>query len=63
MRLASIRPGDLVRVDDGLPYIAEVLGDQGRGLRVLPVSGPRGGGRAVKAVEVIGHWRQTRCRS
>ena len=42
MRLAAIKTGDIVRVHDGLPYLAEVIGHDGARLRVAPITGPRG---------------------
>jgi hypothetical protein len=42
VRLAGIKPGDIVRVHDGLPYLAEVIGHDGARVRVAPITGPRG---------------------
>ena len=36
MRLAGIRAGDIVRVHDGLPWFAEVIGRDGARVRVAP---------------------------
>lgn len=66
MRLTGIQPGDLVQVDDGLPYYAEVVHvtagcRMSIGLapvRVRPITGPRGE-RQVTAREVVAHWRRT----
>ena len=33
MRLAGIRPGDIVCVDDGLPYVAKVVDRDGSRVR------------------------------
>jgi hypothetical protein len=41
MRLAGIKPGDIVRVHDGLPYLAEVIGHDGPGCAWRKVR-PRG---------------------
>src|ERR1035437_6735026 len=38
VRLAGIRAGDIVRVHDGLPYLAEVIGHDGPRLRVAPIT-------------------------
>ena len=67
MRLGSIRVGDIVRVDDGMPYLAEVddintraLGDGIAfvgGLRVRPCHGNRAL-RSVKARDVVTHWKR-----
>ena len=60
MRLGSVRAGDIVQADDGLPYYALVVGrDSARGaLRVLALTGPRGQIRSVRAREVAAHWRR-----
>jgi hypothetical protein len=61
MRLAGIRPGDIVRIDDGLPYLAQVIERDGARIRVAPITGPRGV-RAVRSRDVIGHWRKAGAR-
>ena len=61
MRLAAIRAGDIVRVNDGLPYLAEVIGQEGARLRVAPITGPRGV-RTVTPRDVADHWRKGRSR-
>jgi hypothetical protein len=61
MRLAAIKPGDIVRIDDGLPYLAEVIMRDGTRLRIAPITGPRGV-RAVTSREVVDHWRKVRPR-
>jgi hypothetical protein len=61
MRLAGIKPGDIVRVHDGLPYLAEVIGQRGARVRVAPITGPRGV-RTVTSREVVEHWRKARSR-
>jgi hypothetical protein len=61
MRLASIKPGDIVRVHDGLPYLAEVIGQDGARVRVAPITGPRGV-RTVTSRQVVEHWRKARSR-
>jgi hypothetical protein len=55
MRTASIRPGDIVRVDDGMPFYALVDRREGRAFVVLPINGPPGNPRHVKARWVVGH--------
>lgn len=50
--LASIKPGDIVRVHDGLPYFAEVIERGGTLVRVAPITGPRGV-RTVTSREVV----------
>jgi hypothetical protein len=57
MRTASIRPGEIVRVDDGMPYYALVDRCEGRAL-VRPINGPPANPRHVKAGRVVGHWRR-----
>jgi hypothetical protein len=61
IRLAGIKPGDIVRVHDGLPYLAEVIGQEGPRVRVEPITGPRGF-RTVTSREVVEHWRKVRPR-
>lgn len=62
MRLTAIKPGDHVKVDDGLPYFAEVIELDAGQLRVSPITGPRGV-RSVRARQVIEHWRKAQRRS
>jgi hypothetical protein len=59
MRLNGIRPGDIVRVDDGLPYHALVVGKERGRLRVRPL-GRALAPRTVKAAWVVEHWRHAR---
>jgi hypothetical protein len=59
MRLASIKPGDIVRIDDGLPYLAEVIGHDGARMRVTPITGPKGV-RTITSRDVVEHWRKAR---
>jgi hypothetical protein len=61
MRLDGIRAGDIVRVHDGLPYLAEVIGHDGARLRVTPITGPKGV-RTVTSRDVVDHWRKARSR-
>jgi hypothetical protein len=61
VRLAGIRAGDIVRVNDGLPYFAEVTGQDGARVRVAPITGPRGV-RTVVSRNVVDHWRKVRPR-
>ena len=61
MRLARVRAGDIVRVHDGLPYLAEVIGQEGARVRVAPITGPKGV-RTVTSREVVEHWRKARPR-
>jgi hypothetical protein len=61
MRLARIKPGDIVRVHDGLPYLAEVIGQHRARVRIAPITGPRGV-RTVTSRDVVDHWRKTRSR-
>ena len=42
MRLAGVRAGDIVRVNDGLPHLAEVVGQDGARVRVAPITGLKG---------------------
>jgi hypothetical protein len=57
MRLSAIRAGDIVRVHEGLPYYAEIIGQDGARVRIAPITGPRGV-RTVTSREVVGHWRK-----
>jgi hypothetical protein len=61
MRLAGLRAGDIVRVHDGLPYLAEVIGQDGARVRVAPITGPKGI-RTVTSRDVVEHWRMARSR-
>jgi len=61
MRLAGIKPGDIVRVDDGLPYLAEVVDRDGSRVHVAPITGPRGV-RTVTSHDVVDQWRKVRPR-
>ena len=60
-RLPGINSDDIVRVDDGLPYLAEVIGHDGARLRVTAITGPKGV-RTVTSRDVIEHWRKARPR-
>jgi hypothetical protein len=59
MRLAGVKAGDIVRVHDGLPWFAEVVGHDGARLRVTPITGPKGV-RTVTSRDVVEHWRKAR---
>jgi hypothetical protein len=61
VRLAGVKPGDIVRVHDGLPYLAEVIGQEGARVRVTPITGPKGV-RTVTSRDVVDHWRKVRPR-
>jgi hypothetical protein len=61
MRLAGIKPGDIVRVNDGRAYLAEVIGQEGARVRTSPITGPRGV-RTVTSRDVVEHWRKARSR-
>lgn len=63
MRLSGVREGDIVRVDDGMPYYALVLDIGQRELVVRPLYGDDHRRRRVRAGEVVGHWRQSRARA
>ena len=60
MKLSNIRTGDLVRIDDGLPYLARVEQDHGVGgvLIVVALNGSHAM-RTVKARHVVAHCRRT----
>jgi hypothetical protein len=58
MRLSGVRDGDIVRVNDGLSYLALVRGRRGRRLLVAPLTG-RWNPAPVKATDVVAHWRRT----
>ena len=55
MKLNHVHPGDIVRVDDGLPYHAVVVARAGR-LRVRML-GRACAPRTVRAASVVDHWR------
>jgi hypothetical protein len=59
MRFTGVRPGDIVLVDDGLPYHALVVEKERRRLRVRPL-GRTLAPRPVKAECVVDHWRHVR---
>jgi hypothetical protein len=59
MRLTHMHPGDIVRVDDGLPYYAVVVAKERGRLRVRAL-GRRIAPRLVKAAWVVDHWRHAR---
>jgi hypothetical protein len=61
MRLASINPGDIVLVDDGLPYHAIVIARERGRLRVRML-GRACAPRTVRAAWVVDHWRHARAR-
>lgn len=59
MTLTAISIGDIVQVDDGMPFYAKVM-DKGAGtLVVSPLHRPTNL-RTVKARQVIAHWRASR---
>jgi hypothetical protein len=65
MRLESIRAGDIVQIDDGLPYLAHVEQARGVGgnrLIVVALNGSHAM-RTVKARDVVAHWRRTGARA
>ena len=62
MRLANIREGDIVEVNDGLPYLACARGRRRRRLLVEPVNG-KFSPAPVRGADVVAHWRQARTRS
>ena len=45
----------------GLPYLAEVIGQDGARVRVAPITGPKGV-RTITSREVVDHWRKARSR-
>ena len=61
MRLANVRDGDIVEVNDGLSYFAIVTARNGRRLNVEPIGG-KFRPAPVKPKDVVGHWRKTRPR-
>jgi hypothetical protein len=54
-----VRPGDIVLVDDGLPYHALVL-DRRRGRLTVQALGRSAAPRTVKAAWIVDHWRHAR---
>jgi hypothetical protein len=63
VRLASVKAGDIVRVDDGQAWLATVYDVPERGrVRVTPITGPRGM-RTVTAREIVAHWRLVKART
>lgn len=63
MKLQGVHAGDLVLVDDGLQYYAEVLEVLNRELVVRPLYGNERGRRRVKARRLERHWRLSRVAS
>jgi hypothetical protein len=59
MKLTHVHPGDIVRVDDGLPYHAVVL-ERERGRLHVRMLGRTQAPRTVKAAWVVDHWRHSR---
>ena len=60
MRLTGIKPGDLIEVDDGMPYIARVLDSPVRQrVRCQPVTF-KSAPREARARDVTVHWRRAR---
>jgi hypothetical protein len=51
----------VVTADDGLPYLSEVIGQDGGRVQVAPITGPKGV-RTVTSREVVEHWRKARAR-
>jgi hypothetical protein len=62
MRLTAIRPGDIVLVDDGIPYHALVVERERGRLKVGPLGRPIAP-RPVKAAWVTAHWRHARSKN
>lgn len=58
MRTASIRAGDIVRVDDRMPYYAVIERRESRAFVVRPINGPPANPRHVKARWISDHWRK-----
>jgi hypothetical protein len=54
-------PLRVVTADDGRPYLAEVIGQEGGSERVAPITGPRGV-RTVTSRDVVDHWHKARSR-
>jgi hypothetical protein len=61
MKLTHVHPGDIVRVDDGLPYHAVVL-ERERGRLRVRMLGRAQAPRTVEAAWVVDHCRQSRAR-
>jgi hypothetical protein len=59
VKLTSIKPGDVVLVDDGLPFYALVKDKQRGRLGVQPICG-HFNPRPVKAMDIKGHWRRAK---
>jgi hypothetical protein len=59
MKLTHVHPGDIVCIDDGLPYHAAVL-ERGRGRLSVRILGRPLAPRTVKAAWVVDHWRHVR---
>jgi hypothetical protein len=58
MRTASIRAGDIVRIDDGMPFYALVDHRHARALVVRRMNGPPANPRHVEARWIVEHWRK-----
>ena len=61
MTLAGITPGDIVQVDDGMPYHGEVI-DKAPGALTVRVLARPCMVRTVKPREITTHWRRSRAK-
>jgi hypothetical protein len=60
--LQGIKPGDLIEVDDGKPYVAKVLEHPARQrVRCQPITFPSAP-REARARDVIAHYRRSKRR-
>jgi hypothetical protein len=62
MQLNAVREGDIVRVNDGLPYLAIVTAKYPRRLTVSSLDGSFAL-RTVKAAWITAHWRKAKTRA
>lgn len=60
MRLSGVKPGDLIEVNDGMPYVARVLDVPARQrVRVQPLTF-RSMPREARARDVVAHYRRAK---
>ena len=60
MKLAQLTPGDIVRVDDGIPYLAEVVSIEHARVHVKPIilGRPSLAPRTVRPAWLAGWWKR-----
>jgi hypothetical protein len=59
MNTSTIKPGDIVRVDDGLLWFGVVTDTVKGGVHATYLPPKNAHARRVKARDITGHWRKT----